>query len=139
VSENSKEVIDESCISWTFDTSPTSYKDSITQKSSECFFRTVRSESTHTDTFLDPKEVIGPMLDVKGHPLKVILAGRFGIGLSFGRDSFTVQAMTMLYRRFRADNLCNVDSDIASLHSLQLLPTYTRGKFCLCLHIAETK
>lgn len=67
------------------------------------------------------------MIDIKGHPLKVVLAGRFGIGISIPRNSFQVQAVTMLYRRFRAESLCNNDEDNASLHSLQLLPTYVKG------------
>lgn len=130
MSENSKEVIDENCTFWSFGTDPSeSYKDLSSDLSNECLFRTIRSESTYTDTFLDPKEVIGPIIEVKGHPLKVTLSGRFGVGIAVGRESFSVQAITMLYRRFRAENLCNSDRDVATLHSLQLLPTYARGKY----------
>lgn len=124
---NSKEVIDDKCIFWSFDTGSGCSKESQTWIPNEHYFKTVRSESTYTDTFLDSKEVIGPIVDVKGHPLKAVLAGRFGVGISIPKDSFQVRALTMLYRRFRAESLCNSDMDSVALHSLQLLPTYVKG------------
>ncbi|XP_032235022.2 Hermansky-Pudlak syndrome 3 protein [Nematostella vectensis] len=123
-------VTDDECVYWEFDktaSSPHHTNQSSPLMFDEVLFRTVRTESCYVDTYSESKEILGPMTEVRGHPLKVGFAGRFGIGINVGCNDVNVCGVTMLYRRFRKEQLCNSDSGIGALHSLQLLPTYTKG------------
>ena len=94
-------------------------------------FPTIRKEKVFKDCLPECKEVLGPVSDVPGHPVTVVFGGLFGIGIAVDRPMLKVKGVTMLYRRFRAEQLSNDGNDAATLHTLQLLPTYTQGEFCL--------
>ena len=67
------------------------------------------------------------MSEAPGHPVTVAFGGLYGIGIPVDGCNWKVKCVTMLYRRFRVEQLSNYANDSASLHSLQLLPTYTQG------------
>lgn len=94
-------------------------------------FSTIRKEKVFKDLSPEPKEVLGPVSDVPGRPVTVVFGGLFGVGIAVDGPMLTVKGVTMLYRRFRAEQLSNDGHDAATLHTLQLLPTYTQGEFCL--------
>lgn len=94
-------------------------------------FSTIRKEKVFKDLSPEPKEVLGPVSDVPGCPVTVVFGGLFGVGIAVDGPMLTVKGVTMLYRRFRAEQLSNDGHDAATLHTLQLLPTYTQGEFCL--------
>ena len=94
-------------------------------------FPTIRKEKVFKDCLPECKEVLGPVSDVPGHPMTVVFGGLFGIGIAVDRPMLKAKGVTMLYRRFRAEQLSNDGNDAATLHTLQLLPTYTQGEFCV--------
>lgn len=75
--------------------------------------------------------ILGPIEDFMGHPFAISFASSFINGdtscLSGGKVD--VSALTLLYRRFEADEMSTSDS-IDSLHSLQWLPTFITGEIC---------
>lgn len=93
----------------------------------EVLFPTIRKEQVFKDFLPDPKEVLGPVSEVPGHPVTVTFGGLYGIGVTVDGCMLKVKGVTMLYRRFRVEQLSNDGNDSATLHTLQLLPTYTQG------------
>ena len=89
-------------------------------------FPLIRQDPVYKDKTVEPKVVLGPVMEVDGHPVKLELAGLYGVGFGVAEVP-SVCGITMLYRRFRAEQLVNDNNDTAELHSLQLLPTYTKG------------
>lgn len=101
----------------------------ITQSSlqqNHFLFPSVQKHPVYQDRTDEPKVVFGPVAEVDGHPVKLELAGLYGLGFGVAEVP-SVQGITMLYRRFKAEQLVNDDIDSAELHTLQLLPTYTKG------------
>ena len=121
---------DDDCVLWSFeDCSPlSSLPQQLTVKSGqEVLFPTIRKEQVFKDFLPDPKEVLGPVSEVPGHPVTVTFGGLYGIGVTVDGCMLKVKGVTMLYRRFRVEQLSNDGNDSATLHTLQLLPTYTQG------------
>ena len=131
------EVIDENCIQWDFEdfqeaNIATVKQDQASRKNNlgtDVTFPMMRREKGYRDTSTDPREVLGPKQNMVGLPMRVSLAGLYGVGIAVDGQLLEVQGVTMLYRRFAAEKLGSEDMDSASLHSLQLLPTYTRGNY----------
>ena len=139
-SDNQHEVVDKNFIQWTFDEctemgATTSEAFAPLRESQptkdDILFPFVRKEKVFKDNSTEPKEILGPASDVQGHPIRVSLAGLYSVGIAVDGELLEVRAVTMLYRRFRAEQLRREDINSASLHTLQLLPTYTKG-VCLC-------
>ncbi|XP_020626407.1 Hermansky-Pudlak syndrome 3 protein-like [Orbicella faveolata] len=121
---------DDDCVLWSFDDcSPvSSLPQQLPVKSDEeVMFPTIRKEQVFKDFLPDPKEVLGPVSEVPGHPVTVAFGGLYGIGFAVDGCMLKVKGVTMLYRRFRVEQLSNDGNDSATLHTLQLLPTYTQG------------
>jgi hypothetical protein len=133
-----REVFDENYVVWSFDrceeTDQAAYWESILGskewsedelKPSVIDLPSLKEEVPFIDHSQEACEVLGPVKMVHGHPIKVqsALAG--------------VQNVTMLYRYF--DVVSNNGDSTVELHSLQLLPFYTAGRFLLshavlCFH-----
>lgn len=102
----------------------------------DVMFPTIRKETLFKDFLPDPKEVLGPVCEVPGHPVTVAFGGLYGIGIAVDGRMSKVKGVTMLYRRFRVEQLSNDGNDSATLHTVQLLPTYTKGNQCLCCYVS---
>lgn len=125
-----QEAKDDGCVLWSFDDClPLSCSiQPLTEKSDEdVIFPAMRKEKVFKDFLPDPKEVLGPVSEVPGHPVRVAFGGLHGIGIAVDGCVWKVKGITMLYRRFRAEQLSNDGNDSAKLHTIQLLPTYTQG------------
>ena len=126
------EILSQDCILWTFDKgtpkpqSKTTASASFPAQQRQFLFPSVRQDPVYKDRTTEPKSVLGPVSEVDGHPIKLELAGVYGIGFGVA-EMQDVHGVTMLYRRFRAEQLTNDEVDSAELHTLQLLPTYTEG------------
>ena len=94
----------------------------------EVVFPLLRKKKVYKDFLPDPKEILGPVSEVPGHPVTVAFGGLYGIGFAVDGCMLRVKGVTMLYRRFRVEQLSNEGNDSATLHTLQLLPTYTQGR-----------
>ena len=128
--------MDDQCITWTFDECPptsSSFTPQWTKSNKDVLFPTIRKEPVFKDFLPDPKEVLGPVTEVAGQPVVVSFAGLYDVGIMVDGNNWEVKGLTMLYRRFRVEELSNSGSDSAVLHSLQLLPTYTQGQLSLSL------
>jgi hypothetical protein len=125
-----REVFDENYVVWSFDryqetADQSAFWESILGskewsedeqdlKPSVIDLPSLKEEVPFIDHSQDPCEVMGPIKMVHGHPIKV-------------QSAITnVQSVTMLYRYF--DLMRNGDN-VTELHSLQLLPFYTGGRF----------
>jgi hypothetical protein len=75
----------------------------------------LKEEVPFIDHSQDACEILGPVKMVHGHPIKVQTA------------TTNVHSVTMLYRYF--DVMRNGGDSVTELHSLQLLPFYTSGRF----------
>ena len=126
---------DDNCVLWSLDDcSPFSISTRPLEARSpdqDVMFPVIRKEKVFKDFLPDPKEVLGPVSEVPGHPVTVTFGGLYGIGISVGGHMLKVKGVTMLYRRFRVEQLSNDGEDSATLHTLQLLPTYTQGDLIL--------
>lgn len=121
---------EDDCVLWSFDdcSSLSSLPQLLTVKSDEeVMFPAIRKEQVFKDFLPDPKEILGPVSEVPGHPVTVAFGGLYGIGFALDGCMLKVKGVTMLYRRFRVEQLSNDGNDSATLHTLQLLPTYTQG------------
>ncbi|XP_022786965.1 Hermansky-Pudlak syndrome 3 protein homolog [Stylophora pistillata] len=121
---------DDNCVLWSFDDcSPllSSNQPLAVKSKEEVMFPSVRKEKVYKDFLPDPKEILGPMSEVPGHPVTVAFGGLYGVGFAVDGCMSRVKGITMLYRRFRVEQLSNEGNDSATLHTLQLLPTYTQG------------
>ena len=122
---------DDDCVLWSFDDCSSlscSTKPLVVKSDDGVMFPTIRKEQEFKDFLPDPKEVLGPLSEVPGHPITVGFGGLYGIGFAVDGCMFKVKGVTMLYRRFRVEQLSNDGNDSATLHTLLLLPTYTQGK-----------
>lgn len=120
---------DDNCILWSFDEC-SSFSDLTQPKVSstdDVLLPAIRKEKVFKDFLPEPKEILGPVSEAPGHPVTVAFGGLYGIGIPVDGYILKVKSVTMLYRRFRVEQLSNYANDSASLHSLQLLPTYTQG------------
>ena len=116
---------------WSFDDcSPllSSNKPLAVKSDEEVVFPLLRKKKVYKDFLPDPKEILGPVSEVPGHPVTVAFGGLYGIGFAVDGCMLRVKGVTMLYRRFRVEQLSNESNDSATLHTLQLLPTYTQGR-----------
>ena len=128
--QSQQHVKDDGCVLWSFDDcSPLSCSiQPLAVKSDEdIIFPTIRKEKVFKDFSPDPKEVLGPVSEVPGYPVTVMFGGLHGVGIAVDGRMLKVKGVTMLYRRFRVEQLSNDGNDSATLHTLQLLPTYTQG------------
>ena len=129
-----REVFDENYVVWSFDRcQETSLDQSAFWKSileskewseeelkpSIIDLPALKEEVPFIDHSQEACEVLGPIKMVHGHPIKVQSA------------IANVQNVTMLYRYF--DVMQNTSDSIVELHSLQLLPFYTAGRFLICV------
>ena len=127
-----REVFDETYVVWSFDnyheisTERSAFWELILEskewdgdeqniKPSVIDLPSLKEEVPFIDHSQDACEVLGPVKTVHGHPIKVQSAVT------------TVQSVTMLYRYF--DLVINDDDSVTELHSLQLVPFYTSGRY----------
>ena len=126
---------DDNCVLWSFDDcfplSLSTQQPTAKSPDQDFVFPTFRKGKVFKDFLSDSKEVLGPVSDVPGHPVTIVFGGVYGIGIAVDGHMLKVKGVTMLYRRFRAEQLSNDGNDSATLHTLQLLPSYTRGDFSL--------
>ncbi|XP_033097775.1 Hermansky-Pudlak syndrome 3 protein-like [Anneissia japonica] len=78
-----------------------------------CLMPSVQQEEVFIDKSYDSVEVLGPLRKVKGHPIKIDLAGNLSLG-----DYKNVVLTTLIYRRFETTL-----NDEGALHSLQFCST----------------
>lgn len=120
---------DDNCILWSFDefSSFSGLTQATVSLADDVLLPAIRKEEVFKDFLPEPKEILGPVSEVPGHPVTVAFGGPYGIGIPVDGCMWKVKSVTMLYRRFRVEQLSNDANDSASLHSLQLLPTFTQG------------
>ena len=121
---------DDNCVLWSFDDclpSLCSTQPLVVKSDEGVMFPSMRKEEVFKDFLPDPKEILGPVSEVPGHPVTVAYGGLYGLGFAVDGCMLKVKGVTMLYRRFRVEQLSNNGNDSATLHTLQLLPTYTQG------------
>ena len=128
--ETHQPVKDDNCVLWSFDEcSSFSLQPPAVKSTRDALLPTIRQEKVFKDFTPEPKEILGPVSEVPGHPVTVAFGGLYGVGIPVDGCMWKVKSFTMLYRRFRAEQLSNDGNDSATLHTLQLLPTYTQGVF----------
>ncbi|XP_068700460.1 uncharacterized protein [Montipora foliosa] len=132
--ETHQPVKDDNCVLWSFDEcSSFSLQPPAVKSTRDALLPTIRQEKVFKDFTPEPKEILGPVSEIPGHPVTVAFGGLYGVGIPVDGCMWKVKSFTMLYRRFRAEQLTNDGNDSATLHTLQLLPTYTQGIY----HIKE--
>ena len=93
-------------------------------------FSLLKDEPIYIDKETSAKEVFGPKATIPGHPIQAkrvtTSSGEFR---AHEPRNPVISHVTLLYRRFQAEELSTFEQEKNGLHSVQWIPTFAKGNF----------